>query len=369
MHYEKFLRGGININNVKGYLTVCTNEYFSALITSNFKDFHYRVVRDNILFWIEKEVKENQNIKISFNFKDFIIQNHGKEYFEKLFKYITTNNKIRHTLITFSKFVFLSREELVLYVILYDYFLENEDNIDNGFLTISLKEIHCRYRNATLKRFNKIDENTRKTYFNTFTRLSSKNIQFDIPEKENFTKYSINQALLSYSLIKNDSGYVTAIKFSLGAFGEYLKFRKRNCGLLPPSVLHLGFNQTVALEIGLYIVRMLFMKRKSRQARKKGFSMSVKKILDNIMFFGQNGQVTGFTYFQKLSNNKKTNTKILATFEKNLIFVLEELKKYESISDYKILQKTFTKNEMIKEEAKITTKNYKNRDLQIYLKF
>lgn len=368
MHYKKF-GGGIKIKNVKGYLTVCTNEYFSALITSNFKDFHYRVVRDNILLWIEKKVKENQNIRINFNLKDFVVSKYGNEYFERMFAQIIANNQIRDVIVTFSKFVFLSREELVLYVILYDYFLENEDNLDNGFLTISLKEIHCRYRNATLKRFNKIDENTRKTYFNAFTRLSSKNIQFSIPEKENFTKYSINQALLSYSLIKNDSGYITAIKFSLGALGEYLRFRKRNCGLLPPTILHLGLNQIVALEIGLYIVKILFMKRKSRQARKKGFSMSVKKILENIMFFGQNGQVTGLTYFQKLSNNKKTNTKILATFEKNLIFVLEELKKYESISDYKILQKTFTKNEMIKEEAKITTKNYKDRDLQIYLKF
>ena len=86
------------------------------------------------------------------------------------------------------------------------------------------------------------------------------------------------------------------------------------------------------------------------------------------MFFDQKGKVTGLTYYEKLSKNNKSNNKILTTFERRLIYALEELKKYESISDYEILKKTFVNKELTKECAKITSKNYKNRDLQIYIR-
>lgn len=358
----------LKVKDVKGYLTVCTNEYFSALITSSFKDFSFKISHDDIIYSIERNVKETSNIKMRFSIKNYMASINKLEEYQKIFKKYIENGKILEITKYFKEFAFFSREELVVYVALYDFFIENEDKIDNGFLTISLKELHCKYRNATLKRFNKIDEDTLKVYLKAFQKLSSKQINFSIDEKENFYKCIINQPLLNYQLIKNKSGYVTAIKYSLGSFGEYLKFRKRNCGLLPISILHLSLNQTLALEIGLYIVRIIFMKRKSSLARKKGFSMSIKKVLENIMFFDQKGKVTGLTYYEKLLNNKKSNTKILGTFDKKLRYVLEELKKYESISDYEIFQKTFSNKELIKKYTKIMTKNYKNRDLQIYIR-
>ena len=88
----------------------------------------------------------------------------------------------------------------------------------------------------------------------------------------------------------------------------------------------------------------------------------------HVTFEVEEGKVTGLTYYEKLLNNKKSNTKILGTFDKKLRYVLEELKKYESISDYEIFQKTFSNKELIKKYTKITTKNYKNRDLQIYIR-
>lgn len=358
----------INVKEIKGYLTVCTNEYFSALITSSLKNFSYKLLNDDIVYYLKNDIKGNRNVTMKFSLKNYMSSiNKLEDYIKVLRKYIE-NGSILEIIRKFKDGVFFSREELVIYVILYDFFLENEDKIDNGFLTISLKEIHCKYRNATLKRFNTIDEETRKVYLRAFKKLSLKQINFCIDEKEKFSKCIINQSLLDYQLIKNKSGYDTAVKFSLGNFGEYLKFRKRNSGLLPISFLHLQLNQTLGLEIGLYLTKMIFMKRKSSIARKKGFSISVKKVLENIMFFDQKGKVTGLTYYEKLSKNNKSNNKILTTFERRLIYALEELKKYESISDYEILKKTFVNKELTKECAKITSKNYKNRDLQIYIR-
>lgn len=90
------------------------------------------------------------------------------------------------------------------------------------------------------------------------------------------------------------------------------------------------------------------------------------------MFYAENGQVTGCTYFQKLQQNSKSNTKLLKTFEKNLLNVLEELKNYKSISQFSIGKNICTPNgkneKIVYQEEKITTKNYKSRDLQIHIK-
>lgn len=253
---------------VKSYLTIPTNGHLWAIVTANITNLQIRYLKDDIKFKIKIPIKKS-DLTIRFHLKDYILKNGVTEerYSNFLLEQLKKDNCV--TLKNnFSKKLLFSRAETFLYIILYDYFLENIDKLDNNYLVISLKDIHCMYRNNTLKRFNKIDQKTVDSYLEALKNLSTKNIKFYVNEQLGFEKSYINQPLISYEKINNSSNYTTAIKYSLGSFGNYLNFTKRNCGLLPPTILHKGFNQVSSLNIALYLCRIVFMKRKSSQAKK-----------------------------------------------------------------------------------------------------
>ena len=114
--------GVINVKEIKGYLTVCTNEYFSALITSSLKNFSYKLLNDDIVYYLKNDIKGNRNVTMKFSLKNYMSSiNKLEDYIKVLRKYIE-NGSILEIIRKFKDGVFFSREELVIYVILYDFF-------------------------------------------------------------------------------------------------------------------------------------------------------------------------------------------------------------------------------------------------------
>lgn len=237
-----------------------------------------------------------------------------------------------------------SRDQIVLYLILFDYFVKHYNELDNGYLVIDLKQIHSFYRGKTLNKFGYIDEQTLKSYTRAFKQLICKELTINTMGNKikNYGEGKICP-ILKGSLIENDKGLCTGLKFSLGELGEMLYSSKQFSGMFPTNLLHKSYNEILYVEIALYLCRINFMRKKGKQIRTNGkYTISIISILKNIMFFGGNGLITGLTYYDRLfdlsnSNEKNhSNNKSRAVKKFNVVLfeVLEELVKTKAIKSF-----------------------------------
>lgn len=283
-------------------------------------------------------------------------------------------NKIIEELIMFS------RQSYLMYIILFDYYKSNEEKIDNeGYLVITLKEIHQMYRNKTLDKFRRIHQDTMDSYLNGLEDLHIKKIKINLgtikTKKEigkeklkkryikDFPENVIDQNLIEYELIPNEKKESVSVKYKLGEFGKLMRNSKKMSSILPIELIQLNYKEISKFYIGMYISRLIYMSRKQKENYK---SVSIKHILENIMCFNLDGSSKGINKYQEIKNAPQ-KTKLINTFVEQLKYVLdlftrkEDDKKKEEITE-KSKEIEDNENKIIKDYEisvdKITSKNY-----------
>lgn len=322
-----------------------------------------------------KKDKEKRLIKKSFG-KQKIVVLHNE--FMQIF--CVTNNEIQNDFVAKKKIyqdsdfkveirgeqenIIFERQSYMLYCILFDYYINNQEKLDKGYLIISFKEIHKLYRGKEFNCFGKIDIDTLNSYQAGIKDLYNKKIrmildEIKIKEKRkyakvyisDFPKKSIEQRLVEYELIRNDKNEVVSVKYKLGDFGELMLKSKRMSSILPIELLQVSYKEMAMFYIGMYIAKLIYIAKKKKEKKK---SVRVKTLLTNIMCFSSNGSKKGITKYEEIKQAKQKNG-LMKNFEEQLRAVLY----------------CFVKNEIIYQGIitvdKLTAKNYELDSTEIVL--
>lgn len=230
----------------------------------------------------------------------------------------------------------------------------------NGDIVITIKEIHQKYRNKTLKKFSQIDEKTVESYIKAIKALSKKKVTVNTEACKDKIRYikryeitcNIDTMLHYTAILSEDRTKLVSIKYNLGNFGKLLLASKRMTSQFPVELLECSYKEITKIFIGLYISKILFINKKKKKSE-KGITISALAILRNIVFYDTNGNNTSKTLLERLEEKEKQNYSLLKSFENSLIKVLELYKKHNYIKDYEV--------------DKITGKNYKSKATKVKL--
>ncbi len=251
---------------------------------------------------------------------------------------------------------FASNDIIVYRILLINYILYSE----NGVASITLKELHSEYRNkAFLYTKEKIDKTTISKYMAAIVKLQNRMvyINFADSKKELFTRY-INNNIYSFrhnllivsSWSPNDINF--KICYSLGAFGEYLKVSQHYNSMFTKNIVRLNLNQINTYNMAVYICRMIFINKRGRSS----YKLNIKLILErNIRYDteGNSKRISLLSYLVALDTKKRV--KFMKIIEKNILFILNELKSNKKIKDYKIIG-LFKYKYLVDDELKIEIK-------------
>lgn len=230
-------------------------------------------------------------------------------------------------------------QEIFMLTYIYHEYLENDTS---DFVSIDLKHIHKNIRNLGFKKNMEIDVSTNNSYISALKRLQQREIQI-CNKSEFFTEPFIQKV--------NDEQYY------LGELGKIIKKRKQFTNtVLPPTIYHYDFKQIrkfcIALEIGRCI----------NVLKKRGgyyFEINLVSLLRKIPKFTQQGFYSGVTYYEMLKNFPE-KTKYIRLFFNDVISILEDLKKSDSIVNYTVYPYTNNINN-------ITRNNFMKFKFIVYL--
>ena len=239
------------------------------------------------------------------------------------------------------KHMLFTAQDIIIYRILLSHYINNQVN---GIAKISLDIIHKEYRGKSFKYEKgekKYDEDTFKTYINTFNKLMNINVIIDFSESnlkvarsyEKNEIYKISSQLLQISNgITRDNIATAEFCYTLGEIGDFFVNSKQYGQLVPAEIYSLRLNQIDTFNIAIYIARMIIINKHW----KKNIKIFVSTILSRIMKYNIKGYNTSYTYAKYLSSldSVKRNKKI-KYIEKQLNYILELFKEKEIITDYK----------------------------------
>lgn len=342
----------------KEKITVPYNEFMKIFFVCT-SDIEY--IKENKKFPFRATIKIDTDINVLFLVKEDYITKSLKEKSEEIkkvepvdrFNYIIAN-------IIKPKIIF-ERQSYLLYCILFDYFSNNQDKLDNGYLIISFKEIHQLYRNKTLKHFGAIDSNTLESYKNGLEDLHEKEIFISLQKSQNnekekskkyikeFNKPCINQNLIDYEFVKNDKDQIVSVKYRLGDFGKLMLESGRMASNIPIELIRLPYKEINKFYLGMYIGKLIFINKRTSVSK----SVSVKCILNNIMSFNIDGTKKGITKCEEIKTAIQ-KTKLISKFEEQLRAVLKEFKTKEIVKEFEINVDKITAKNFDKENSKIT---------------
>jgi hypothetical protein len=327
-----------SLKYVNDNVVVSTNE-FMQLFMLNLADYREPIPKsDEILLCADKKIDNKATIRLTWDLLSLYNTEGQKILLEKKEKILSSSTVKKNI----SEFGLFSREEIIVYLILFNHYAENIDHLDNDKnIVITFKDIHCKYRNKTLKMYSQVDASTNNTYNLAIKSLSSKRVSINTDMCKKNISYirkreiaSFTDFLLNYTAIKNNDGKkATSIKYNLGKFGELLLRSKRMTSKFPVELLERPYKQIGQVFIGLYISKMIFINQK-RRGIDDGLTISIPAILRNIIYYDLKGKNTGQTLLERLGNKEKQSYTLLKTFNANLSEVLELYKKHNFIKDY-----------------------------------
>lgn len=240
--------------------------------------------------------------------------------------------------------ILFSAQDIIIYRILISHFINYQVN---GVATITIDEIHHKYRGKAFKYSkgdDRYDKKTLNAYIRTLKKLNTINLTLRFAESKlkafNYLKdkgktFMVQKLLNIQTPITSECVSSFQIKYDLGMFGEYLTNSRQYGQLLPKEIYELNFNQIDTFNMAIYLSRMIVMNR-----RKKSYTVYVSRILSRIIKYNTQGYSTGITYFDylKMLEPVKRNKKI-KHIEEQLTYILELLKEKKCISNYQYSSK------------------------------
>lgn len=210
-------------------------------------------IKENKKFPFRATLKIDKDIDVWFLVKEDYVTKIVMEKSEEI-KKVEQDNRLNYIIENSIKpKIIFERQSYLLYCILFDYFSNNQDKLDNGYLIISFKEIHQLYRSKTLKQFGIIDSNTIESYKNGLEDLNQKEILISLVKSQNnekdyskryiknFYKPSIYQNLIDYEFIKNDKDQIVSVKYTLGDFGKLILESGRMATNIPIELMRISY--------------------------------------------------------------------------------------------------------------------------------
>lgn len=243
---------------------------------------------------------------------------------------------------TVSSGILLANRDIIIYRILLSHYINNQEN---GYATITLDEIHQKYRDKNFmykSGKDRFDKDTLQAYEQAFRKLCSLTIQvkFEHSKMKSF-KYFLDKDKMTFyqPLLKTNVDVFTVdltavpITYSLGDLGTYFLNGGRYNQIMPREFYELRFNQIDTFNIALYICRMIFINR-----RKKEITIRVSTLLSNIMKYKKDGLSTGATYLEYLKTIESVKrSKQIKQLKNQIEYVLELLVVQSRVREYKIV--------------------------------
>ena len=227
--------------------------------------------------------------------------------------------------------ILFSAIEIILFIICFDYYYQNYNELDEDrFVYISL---------STLNRYRKISKMTsslKEQYKIAFYNLSVKNIliSFDLEEcKQSYIKklksHFINETLIEYEEVYKNKK-LTGFKFRFNnVFDLILKSSQKTT--MSAKFLEIKSSQIIKLCIAIFIES--FIRTNYRKDIKR---IRIKNIMKSIPFFSKSLEISGITLLDKIDLKDISSYKILKKFSEELKDVLDilqledtKLKSYE----------------------------------------
>ena len=308
------------------HITIPTHNIFLSLLSANKKDI-------KIIKSIKGETKHIEKlIKITSKY-------------ETTLRIVSNANAPPDN----ESFLFLSANEIIVFLICFDYYFNNQDEIDkNGYIEISLQTLN-KYRNIR-----RVSNSIANIYFNAFNNLENKKviIQFDLDECEKtyiekFGEYIISEPIIEFKeIIKNER--LVGFKFRFNKLFKLFLISKQTTSM-PISFLYIRTNEIIKLLIAIFIKSYLRI-----NYNKDYKNIKIKTIMGNIPFFAEHLAISEKSILEKVDNKDMSSYTVFNRFLNKLNEVLKILKQYDNkLVDYTI--------------SNVNIKNYRDSDSVISL--
>lgn len=348
-----------NIQELRYKILVPHNEFMKLFLVSK-SDIDKNNSDSNIL--IRAKVKIGRDLEVEFRVtKDEIDKR--VDMLKEIQEIEDINDRNQYLIRKLvDEYILFDRQSYLLYCILFDYYVNNKDIVDeDNSIIISVKQIHQLYREKTLKYYGKIDSTTLEAYEKGFEDLRKKtifiNLQKSIDNSEKnkkkyikkFPKMYIYQNLIDYQPIKNSKKKIVSIKYTLGELGKLILESDRMSTNMPIELIRVPYKEISKFYLGMYISKMYFMNR----IKGNNKSISIKCILENIMCFNTNGSPKGINKHQEITQAKQ-KTKLIRNFEGQLRAVLYLFEKEKIIKKYELSVDKITGRNFDKASTQLT---------------
>ena len=251
---------------------------------------------------------------------------------------------------------FLSVHELFLLLIL----LDRMKKSDSTQCSLSIKDIHHGYRNKRVGRAHLISKSELEKYKNSVNSLQNRHVLIDIKNaRKRFgiknTK-NINTKIFGIKKSTSFENGNIVFNYKFGKYGDILLKSKRFSDILPIEFIHVSYQQVMILYIALYLGRFIFI---NQRKHRNSYTVNITSIMNGIMIHDKLGNNTGKTLFDVLQTKIPNKYTYIETFKNDLLYVLDILKTYKKIVDYRIIPL---------ELSDMSIKNYMLCKLQVDLK-
>lgn len=193
---------------------------------------------------------------------------------------------------------------------------------------IALSYIHKNYRNKRTGRKIVMNKKDWLSYIKALNDLQNKNVNLIIGNVRK--RYGMNKSKINNKpilVIKNmnymENGDIS-ISYDLGKLGEIILKSKRYSTNVPIDIIRKPYQQVMLIYLSMYISRLVYINSRKRNTY---FNVKLTSILDNIIIHNKKGYSIGISLKTALNTNITNKYTYLEEFKRNLIYVLELLKK------------------------------------------
>lgn len=303
-------------------VTIPTHTVFNTLISMNHKD----ICGNQMVKYLEKEINITSKYSTKLNIK---LGNHSPPEEKKLF---------------------MSANEIILYLICFDYYYNNyKDAEKDGFIFIKIGTIN-RYRNIT-----KTTKELVAMYKIAFSNLANKEVAigFDLEECKRsyvaqFGETLISEPLIDYSEVYSKAGNVHGFNIRFNKLFKLI-LKSKQTTQMPISFLQIKPNQILRLNIAVLLESYL-----RSNYSKTSKTIAVKTLMRNIPFYTEHNRISAISILDKVKLKDVSSYKIITKFSKTLLGILDTLKKVDpKLKDYNL--------------SEIKIKNFEDMDISVTL--
>ena len=221
--------------------------------------------------------------------------------------------------------LFFSVFEIIIFLICFDYYFNNQDEIDkSGYVFISISTIN-RYRNIT-RTNTKLEEN----YAKAFSSLADKwlYIEIDLDECKktyiaSWGKERLHETLIEFEEIRNGKK-LEGFKFKFKELFDFI-LQSKQLTYIPISLMH-----TRASKINRILISLLLESYLRINYSKLRFSVKLRTIMRNTPYFSDTSNISKMSLFDRVSVKDVSAYKIFEHFIADLKYVLDTLKEEDN---------------------------------------